>query len=859
MTTEERGVPREDVGIRSLFEETSDAIAVLVVDDDLAITESNDAFRAVVGSDDPTGTALTDWLDPAGIDPEGLCRDARGGETVETTARVPGGDAASVHRLRVVPCRVGEDATTAYALLTDTTQTEQLEREMAELHDRISDAFFSLDEEFRFVRVSETAERLIDRTEDELRGEVVWDQFPGAVGTTFEREYRRAMRAQESVSFEEYFAPLDTWFRVRAYPSETGLSVYFRDVTDQKEREAELERSEARYRSLTEDVLDTADVAFVVVDDDGTVAWANAAFAEYFGLDPADVAGTEKRRLIEESVTPALRDPARFREHALAAGDGPTERLECRVRDAPGRPERWLEYWSQPIESGLYEGGRIDHYADVTEQKRTERALERERDRLSALYENTSNAIAVLDLSAGSPAAIERVNAAFVEQFPYERDELVGTPTSVVDRLPAEPFAPETLGAVADGETVETSVTHERGGERREFIVRVVPVADGEERRACAIFTDVTDRERLSRERAERTRLTEVLAAASRMGRAETEADLYERTVDALEDVFDCDAVAVVVEDAVVAATDDRGVDRTAVETVRVTGEPVVERDVTVGDAVYDRVVTAPAGEDGALQLLYETTTATARVRDGTVEELLGTHLAETRRRIERERRAAAERERLEFLHRALRHNLLNGMNLVRARAELIEEGVDGAAADHVETIHSRTEDMIDRLETMRSFVRTVVEDDHELESVELRATVERELETAREVYPEAEFVLDGEVPAVSVRADDLLSEVFENVLSNAVQHNDAAVPEVHVSTAIDDEQVHVRISDNGPGIPQDRREAVFAKGTAGEGEPSGGFGLYLVEELLAAYGGDVAVGDAELGGAEFVVTLPRA
>ncbi|WP_247000778.1 ATP-binding protein [Halosolutus gelatinilyticus] len=138
----------------------------------------------------------------------------------------------------------------------DVTEQKQIEAELEEIYGRISDAFFALDEEWRFTHLNERAHELINPKGRSLTGKNMWTEFPDAAERKFKSQYERAMYEQETVSFEEYYPePLNTWFEVRAYPSETGLSVYFRDVSDRKEREAEhaamvreLQESEERLR-----------------------------------------------------------------------------------------------------------------------------------------------------------------------------------------------------------------------------------------------------------------------------------------------------------------------------------------------------------------------------------------------------------------------------------------------------------------------------------------------------------------------------------------------------------------------------------------------------------------------------------
>lgn len=59
---------------------------------------------------------------------------------------------------------------------------------------------------------------------------MIWDAFPGAQGTRFEEEYRRAMSESVSVAFEAYYDELDLWLEVHAYPSDEGLAIYFQDI-----------------------------------------------------------------------------------------------------------------------------------------------------------------------------------------------------------------------------------------------------------------------------------------------------------------------------------------------------------------------------------------------------------------------------------------------------------------------------------------------------------------------------------------------------------------------------------------------------------------------------------------------------
>jgi len=132
----------------------------------------------------------------------------------------------------------------AFQDISDRKQAEAVQRELEEqlatTLESITDGFFTLDREWRFIFVNAEAERMVDRRRNDLIGITLWEAFPEAIGMTFEREYRRAVEQNVTVDFEEYFPPLAKWFGVRAYPSERGLAVYFRDVTTSRKLNAEL-------------------------------------------------------------------------------------------------------------------------------------------------------------------------------------------------------------------------------------------------------------------------------------------------------------------------------------------------------------------------------------------------------------------------------------------------------------------------------------------------------------------------------------------------------------------------------------------------------------------------------------------
>lgn len=215
------------------------------------------------------------------------------------------------------------------------------------------------------------------------------------------------------------------------------------------------------------------------------------------------------------------------------------------------------------------------------------------------------------------------------------------------------------------------------------------------------------------------------------------------------------------------------------------------------------------------------------------------------------------QREINDVLNGMLRHHVLNSLTVIRGRAELLERRSSGEQRQWAQTVVARADEMAATVEEIATITRTLT-DGSETEVVPLAVTLESSVENVRSRFDSASIELD-EVPDCDVLADDVLGQVFEEVLANAIEHNDSATPRVVVDVTSGEDAVAVTVVDNGPGVPVEARERVFAANERGLESDGAGLGLYLAAEVLDQYGGDIRVRDAELGGATFELTIPLA
>lgn len=110
--------------------------------------------------------------------------------------------------------------------------------------ENMTDAFFSIDENWNFTYLNSKANKLLEKDNSiELLGKNIWMEFPEALDTEFYHNYMTTMNEKLTTSFEAYFQPLNGWFEVQTYPkAEGGISVYFRNIDDRKNGEFKMQQ-----------------------------------------------------------------------------------------------------------------------------------------------------------------------------------------------------------------------------------------------------------------------------------------------------------------------------------------------------------------------------------------------------------------------------------------------------------------------------------------------------------------------------------------------------------------------------------------------------------------------------------------
>jgi len=235
-------------------------------------------------------------------------------------------------------------------------------------------------------------------------------------------------------------------------------------------------------------------------------------------------------------------------------------------------------------------------------------------------------------------------------------------------------------------------------------------------------------------------------------------------------------------------------------------------------------------------------------------------------RSLARERSAVAGLQELDHLKTTLvasvSHELRTPLTTIIGFGALLPDYIaDPEGLEHVAIIQRESthlEALISNLLLASRLEAGALEYRHE--RLDLAGVITEAAELIGRLFGDRRIDLRIDGPLVLEEGDrGTLRQVFTNLIENAVKYSPAGTP-VEVAAEADGEQIRVTVSDRGPGIPHEEREAIFERFRRGKNhaEQGTGIGLYLVRALVAAHGGSVWVEDRPDGaGARFVTLLP--
>lgn len=218
------------------------------------------------------------------------------------------------------------------------------------------------------------------------------------------------------------------------------------------------------------------------------------------------------------------------------------------------------------------------------------------------------------------------------------------------------------------------------------------------------------------------------------------------------------------------------------------------------------------------------------------------------------------QREELLVLHRVLRHNLRNDANIFLGISETLKSAADS------DDMRSKCEILMNTAEKMAHYteqasrIRRVSGANGDTVEMDLGETMSDLMDKLRHDHENLEIDVKEYGPS-NVRVNNMFADAIEEVLGNAIQHNDKEAPRLDITIDKSAGPVHlteVKISDNGPGIPE-RVVSILEKSETDQLMHLQGMGLWFVYWVVTASDGHLVIEENESGGSTIRIRVPSA
>ncbi|WP_276302229.1 GAF domain-containing protein [Halorussus lipolyticus] len=629
-----------------------------------------------------------------------------------------------------LPARVARRVERAVERLAARRERDRLNDRVETLVEESPDPILTIDDECEIVFANNAIERVFGREPDAIVGESALELIDESVHDCFETAVSELCDDEGQVE-RDYVelpgkhrdgreVPLAISFRETERDDTNYFSAIVRDVSKRKRLEDRLEAEKRKTKELHE-------VAVMLEEcetPDEVCRLAVETAEQLLEFDLCVVDTMEDGELVPRAVSKGVPTDGYYTTTPISAEDNLAARA---YREGESlRTSNLHDEGVDPAESGYQaaltvpigdigvfqavsqEAGAFDesdcelaellssHVAQSLQRIRSESALQAERDRFAALFENVPEPIIDYGARDGRPV-VHSVNEAFEEVFGYEAGEAVGR--EIADLIVPDERRSEFerhVEQMKDDDHLNTEVRRQGADGMRDFLLRTASVS-GERSGGYAIYTDITDRKQLERdlERANR-KFEELHHVAVNLEGLNTADEIYDETVAAAEEILQFDICGVAIEDdgyLVPQATtsefdeDDYKILRTdegiAGKTYQHEETYVIEdiRQTDEGRRVNDDLksfLSVPLGKEGVLQ-------AGSRAlggfddEDAKLAELLVSHASEALQRVRSESALREERDRFAALFEnvpepTVRYELRDGDPVIKSVNEAFEE-----------------------------------------------------------------------------------------------------------------------------------------------------------------------------------------
>lgn len=361
-------------------------------------------------------------------------------------------------------------------------QLKESEHKYRSMIERISDGFYVLDPEWNFQYINSVAASLFERTPKDLQGKNIWAEFPELVNKPVYDFLLATFQNQKEQFFDGYSPFLKKWVQISAYPSEEGLVVFYRDVTETRKAEEAFQKSQQQYKEMVERITD----GFYSLDNDFRYLFLNEKAGEIILHKPEEVLGKSVWEIFPDLVGTELYN------NFLRARD---EQVYVHFTEHYEVTGVWKDIQLYPSPEGL-----SVFVKDISEQKKSELAAKQSEEVRNLIMSSALDAIICVNSDNKFIFWNKRAEELFGWTFDEIKNETLTTTIVPPQHRNAHAHAMERYLVTGEkkvsGRMMELTALKKSG---KEFPIELfmIPVKTGDGEFFCAFIRDISERKEL--------------------------------------------------------------------------------------------------------------------------------------------------------------------------------------------------------------------------------------------------------------------------------------------------------------------------------------------------------------------------
>lgn len=305
---------------------------------------------------------------------------------------------------KVTDKKAGSKKNNALATSEDTICRKEYDL-LNDVVESMSDFFVAVDFDWTVIRVNKKAAQMFSRKPEDIIGKNLLKDFPETARAEVRDALEHCMKHRESAHIETHFAPLNKWRENRVFPTTSGIAILFQDITDRKEKELALQKSEERFRLLIEHAVD----GIFQGDAAGNFIGVNSRGSEMTGYTTEELLTMNMGSMFTEEEK--KRTPLRYdllNEGHMVINERKITRKDGRLLD--------IEMNTKRMPDGTY----LSFFRDITLRKRSEAMIRESELRYRTIFENTGTAAIIIE----DDTQISLANTQFEKLSGYLREEI---------------------------------------------------------------------------------------------------------------------------------------------------------------------------------------------------------------------------------------------------------------------------------------------------------------------------------------------------------------------------------------------------------------------------------------------------